>query len=208
MFKKTIILVAATVISLSSHAQFGNLLGGGGGSGPTPEKLLVEYFAGAQLVMNAQAKILDALNLKTEADNASAKAASLVTGATTDAIKEAATVQSESSRKIQEQLADKNLVLDAGAKVKIGQGYASLATGAIAYIVFIKDAKNFKPSVTSFGGAALAMVAIVPRIPDDIKNLVGTFQAVSNYAKENKIELPKDAADATAQLGALGGVGG
>jgi len=104
------------------------------------------YFAGSQLVLNAQAKILDALNLKIEAEKATASAANMKEGATTDAIKESAQVQSENSRIIQEKLADKNMVMDAGAKAKIGEGYASLATGAVAYIVFIKDAKNFKPT--------------------------------------------------------------
>jgi hypothetical protein len=95
------------------------------------------------------------------------------------------------------------LKLDENGKKLIGEGYANLAVGALAYVVFIKDAKDFKPSPTSLGAAVVALVAIVPRIPEDAKNLLNTFKAVSAYAKENKIAAPKD--DPTKDLGSLVG---
>jgi hypothetical protein len=204
MFKKLLLVFIASSVSLLANAQFGSILGGivgGGGSGASPDQLLAEYFLGASAVLNAQAKILTAVGLKDQADLAESNAANMKDGATTDAIKDAEKVQTENSLKIQEALADKNLVLDENAKKQIGEGYASLAAGAISYIVFIKDAKNFKPGPTSFGKAVLALVVIVPRIPNDIKNLMNTIKSVSEYAKENKIPAPKD--DPTSALGSL-----
>ena len=206
MFKKLVIVFVATFSTLLAHAQFGGLGGGfggltGGGAGPSPDKLMAEYFLGASSILNAQAKILNAIGLKDQADLAASNAANMKDGATTDSIKEAEKVQTENSLKIQEALANKNLVLDDNAKKQIGEGYASLAVGSLSYIVFIKDAKDYKPSPTSIGKAVLTLAVIVPRIPEDIKNLFNTYKAVSAYAKDNKIPAPKD--DPTSALGSL-----
>lgn len=198
------VLAFVATYSLVSNAQFGGLggmLGGGGGSGPAPEKLLAEYFVGTAAILNANSKILEALGMKKEADLAASNAANMKTGATTDAIKEAEKVQTESSKLIQEKLADKNLKLDDAAKKQMGEGYASLAAGSLAYVVFIKDAKDFKPSPTALGASVLALAAIVPRIPEDAKNLLATYKAVATYAKDNKIPAPSE--DATKSLGSL-----
>ena len=207
MLKKLLVLGFTASFALVSNAQFGGLGGmlggGGGGSGPSPEKLLTEYFVGAAGVLNAQAKILKAVGLKDQADLAASNAANMKEGATKDAIAEAQKVQTENSQKIQAALSDTNLKLDANAKKQIGEGYASLAVGTLAYVVFIKDAKDFKPGPTSLGAAVVALVAIVPRIPEDAKNLFNTFKAVSAYAKDNQIEAPKD--DPTKDLGSLVG---
>jgi hypothetical protein len=204
MFKKLIVLAFAATFSLVSNAQFGGLggmLGGGGGSGPTPEKLLTEYFVGTAAVLNANSKILTALGMKEAADLAASNATNMKAGATTDAIKEAAKVQTDGSKIIQEKLADKNLKLDDAAKKQMGEGYLSLAAGSLAYVVFIKDAKDFKPSATSLGASAVALAAIVPRIPEDTKNLLATYKAVAAYAKDNKIPAPSE--DPTKSLAGL-----
>ncbi|MFM7002223.1 MAG: hypothetical protein ACKOXU_14385 [Limnohabitans sp.] len=206
MYKKIMALTFAATFSLVSNAQLGGLgsLGGmlgGSGSGPAPEKLLAEYFVGTAAVLNANSKILTALGMKAEADLAASNAANMKEGATTDAIKQAEKVQTESSKLIQERLADRNLKLDDAAKKQMGEGYLSLAAGSLAYIAFIKDAKSFKPSVSSLGGSALALAAIVPRIPEDTKNLLATYKAVAAYAKENKIAAPSE--DPTKSLAGL-----
>lgn len=206
MLKKLLVLGFTASFALVSNAQFGGLggaLGGGGGSGPSPEKLLTEYFVGAAGVLNAQAKILNAVGLKDQADLAASNAANMKEGATKDAIAEAQKVQTENSQKIQAALTDKNLKLDANAKKQIGEGYANLAVGTLAYVVFIKDAKDFKPGPTSIGAAVVALSAIIPRIPEDAKNLLNTYKAVGAYAKDNKIQAPKD--DPTKDLGSLVG---
>lgn len=198
------VLAFAATFSLVSNAQFGGLggmLGGGGGSGPAPEKLLAEYFVGTAAVLNANSKILNALGMKEAADLAASNAANMKAGATTEAIKDAAKVQTETSKTIQEKLTDKNLKLDDAAKKQMGEGYLSLAAGSLAYVVFIKDAKDFKPSVTSLGASALALAAIVPRIPEDTKNLLATYKAVAAYAKDNKIPAPSE--DPTKSLAGL-----
>lgn len=203
MLKKLLVLGFTASFALVSNAQFGGLGGmlSGSGSGPSPEKLLAEYFVGAAGVLNAQAKILNAIGLKDQADLASANAANMKEGATKDSIAEAQKVQTENSQKIQAAFSDSNLKLDANAKKQIGEGYASLAVGTLAYVVFIKDAKDFKPGVTSIGAAVAVLASIVPRIPEDAKNLLNTYKAVAAYAKENKIEAPKD--DPTKDLGSL-----
>jgi len=205
MFKKLIVLAFAATFSLVSNAQFGGLGGmlggGGGGSGTTPEKLLTEYFVGTAAVLNANSKILTALGMKEAADLAASNATNMKAGATTDAIKEAAKVQTDGSKIIQEKLADKNLKLDDAAKKQMGEGYLSLAAGSLAYVVFIKDAKDFKPSATSLGASAVALASIVPRIPEDTKNLLATYKAVAAYAKDNKIPAPSE--DPTKSLAGL-----
>lgn len=205
MFKKLMAFTFVATFSLVSNAQlggFGGLLGGGGGnSGPAPEKLLAEYFVGTAAVLHANSKILTALGMKEAADLAASNAANMKEGATTDAIKDAAKVQTDSSKLIQEKLVDKNLKLDDAAKKQMGEGYLSLAAGSLSYAVFIKDAKNFKPSATSLGASAVALAAIVPRIPEDTKNLLATYKAVAAYAKDNKIPAPSE--DPTKSLAGL-----
>ena len=205
MLKKLMILAFAATFSLASNAQFGGLgsiLGGGGGNaGPAPEKLLAEYFIGTAAVLNANSKILAALGFKEAADLAASNAANMKEGATTEAVKQAEKVQTDSSKLIQEGLADRNLKLDDAAKKQIGEGYLSLAVGSVAYIVFIKDAKDFKPSITSLGSAVVTLATIVPRIPEDIKNLLATYKAVAAYAKDNKIPAPSE--DPTKALSGL-----
>ena len=194
MFKKLLVMGFALSFSIVSNAQFGGLgsLLGSGGGGPSPEKLLAEYYVGAAGVLNAQAKILNAVGLKDQADLAASNAANMKEGATKDSIAEAQKVQTENSQKIQAALSDTNLNLDANAKKQVGEGYLALAVGTLAYVVFIKDAKDFKPSITSIGGTAVLLAAIVTKIPEDAKNLLNTYKAVSSYAKENKIPAPKD----------------
>lgn len=205
MFKKLFAFVFFASITMAANAQFGALggaLGGAkGGGGPSPEKLMTEYFAGTSSILHAQSLLLSAVGLKGDADIAASNAANMKEGATTDSIKEAQKIQTENSLKIQEALSDKKLKLDANAKKQLVEGYKNLALGAIAYIVFIKDAKDFKPSATSIGGAALALATIVPRIPEDVKNLMSSFESIGKFAKESKIQLPPN--DATKDLGSL-----
>ena len=55
------------------------------------------------------------------------------------------------------------------------------------------DVKSFKPSMTSIGGAASAVMFIAKTLPDSTSNLMGTLKKAIDFAKENKIEIPKEA---------------
>ena len=120
MLKKIVLFASVATFALASNAQLGSLggLGSalGSGSGPTPEKLLAEYFVGTAAVLNAQAKLLNAVGLKDQADLAASNAANMKEGATADSIKQAEVVQTENSQLIQAKLADASLKLDDSAK--------------------------------------------------------------------------------------------
>ena len=96
-----------------------------------------------------------------------------------------------------------SLQLDAAAKKEIAQGYVDLGLGTISYILFVKDAKNYSPSITNINGSVAILALVVPRIPADVGNLVKTFSAISKFSSNNHIDLPKNSEDPTKSLASL-----
>jgi len=187
---------------LPSLPKFG-LPSFGKSGGVPPEKLVIEYLAGSKKIMEAQSRILLALGNKDLADLAAANASNMKEGATTDAIKGAQQVQTDSSAAIQLALTNDSLQLDAAAKKEIAQGYFDLGLGTISYILFVKDAKNYSPSITNINGSVAILALVVPRIPADVGNLVKTFSAISKFSSNNHIDLPKNSEDPTKSLASL-----
>jgi hypothetical protein len=203
MYKKTLLVALIATFTISANAQFGGLsaLGGGSGdSGPTPDKMLAEYIVGSAAVLLAQSQMLDALGQKEAAEEALAASKSMTAGATTEIIKSGEKIQTEESQKLQELMADKSIKLNAEGKKKMAIGITSLGVGIVGYVAFVKSAKNFKPSLTSIGGAAATMAVIIPRLPEDGKALSSLAQSTISYAKREGIKVDTSQLSGTSAL--------
>lgn len=194
---KGIIGVAAICFASVASAQLGGLgaaLGGGSKSGSvSAEGLVKSYVSGTKNVLNADAKFLDALGFKDKAANAELQAKNLTEGATASNLEDAAKVQTDNSKAIAAELDGKKVKLDAEGKKKFTLGLVDLAKGIKDYSSVSSDASSFKPSPTSIGGAAGAALYIVKSLPDTTVNLMSTLKRAVDFAKENKIEVPKEA---------------
>ncbi len=200
-------LAGAAFLALSNtaYAQFGGLgkIGGGSASsaeGVSAETIVKKYAGGTQSVLRADANMLAALGKKEDAERMELHAKNLTEGPTKDAFEEATKLQTESSKILESEMSGNKVAMDAESKKKFAAGVGELAKGVMQYVSMTSDAKSFKPSVTSIGGAAGAAVYIVKNLPDSIKNLGGTLKKAIAFSKANNIPLPKEAAEATAGL--------
>ncbi len=197
-FIKYMIGATSIILANSAFAQLGGL-GGLGGSkagnsgGVSAEALVKSYVSGTKSVHTADAKLLSALGLKEEAAKAELQANNLTEGATASALEEAAKVQTENSKAIAAKLDGQKVALSAEGKKEFTSGLVNLAKGIKDYTNMSSDVKSFKPSMTSVGGAASAAMFVVKSLPDDTTNLIGTLKKAVSFAKENKIEVPKEA---------------
>lgn len=196
--KKIIISLATLCFAGAATAQLGGLgaaLGGGakGGGSVTAESLVKNYVSGAKNVLSADAKLLAAVGLKDQAANAELQAKNLTEGATASNLEDAAKVQTDSSKALSEKLDGKKVVLDAEGKKMFGRGVVDLVKGLSDYKKMSSDVSNFKPSLTSIGGAGEAAMVVVKTLPDNTTNLTATLKKVVDFAKENKIEVPQEA---------------
>lgn len=195
------ILIGVTLssVSVSSFAFGLGDLGGGGSSaaaGVTAEQLVEKYIGGSQNVLNAQAKMLFAVGEKDDAAKAKLAAKNLTTGATEAGLKEAQTIQTNGSKAIADKMSGVKIVMDADSKKQFTLGLVDLAKGIKNYIDMSSDVSGFKPSMTSMGSAATSALFIVKSLPDTTKNLLATLKSAVAFAKENKIEVPKEATSA------------
>lgn len=196
--KKAVIGVAAVCFAGVAAAQFGGLANALPGSskssgGVTAEALVKSYVTGTQYVLASDAKLLSALGLKDQAAKSELSAKNLTEGATTAGLEDAQKVQTESSKVFAETLDAKKVELDAEGKKTFTLGLVDLAKGITSYTNMSSDVSSFKPSPTSIGGAAGAAMFVVKTLPDTSANLMNTLKRAVAFAKENKIEVPKEA---------------
>ena len=196
--KRIILTIAALFFAGVASAQFGGLggaVGGGskGGSGVSAEALVKSYVSGTKNVLSSNSKLLTALGLKDQAANAELQAKNLTEGATSSNLEDAQKVQTENSKAISEALDGKKVVLDAEGKKVYSLGILDLAKGISDYAKMSSDVSSFKPSPTSVGSAAGAALFIVKSLPETSSNLMTTLKRVVAFAKENTIEVPKEA---------------
>jgi hypothetical protein len=197
-FIKCLIGATAVILANSASAQLGGIGGlggskGGSSGGVSAEALVKSYVAGTKSVHTADAKMLSALGMKEEAAKAELQASNLTEGATASALEDAAKVQTENSKAIAAKLDGQKVTLDAEGKKEFTAGLLNLAKGIKDYTNMSSDVKSFKPSMTSIGGAASSAMFIVKSLPDNTSNLMGTLKKAISFAKENKIEVPKEA---------------
>jgi|SRR5471030_66057 len=191
----TVLCMAIATLSAPSFAQLGGLgkALGGGGSSISPETLVQSYVGGTQQVMSADVKLLKALGLKDDAQREELAAKNLTQGATASGLEDAAKVQTDSSKALEDALGAKNVSLSADSKKTYVSGVVDLAKGVKTYTGMAGDVKNFKPSLTSVGASANAALYVVKTMPTSLSNLKNTLKRSIEFAKENKIDLPADA---------------
>lgn len=200
-FVSVVLGTALTVMSASASAQFGNLLKpAAAGASISADQIVKRYVGGAKGVMTANAVMLGALGMKTEAGRAAAQAANLTEGATKDVLEESAKVQTENSKALEGKLGQKNATMDAASKKEFVNGVSELASGVKQYVLLGKDVAGFKPGLGSLSASAGTAISVVKTLPESTKNLVTTLKMAIEFCKTNNIPVPAGAVDATAMI--------
>lgn len=195
-------LAAVTMIGGTAHAfGLGSLMGGDNASSKssvTPEMIVKEYALGSKSVLEGHQNMLSALGFKEKAAAAALLVKKVTGDPTTSADDENVTFTTESAKLIQEKLNDKDCSLTNQGKKEFGKSMLNLGKGLIAYKAMASDVSNFRPGMSSIGGAAGAAASIVKAVPDDTNNLYSLLSNVVKFAQENKIPVPKDTTKALA----------
>lgn len=170
------------------------------------DALVRGYVAASKEVLNANAKMASALGLKEKAASAEGQANSLGEGATTGNLGDSNKVVADTSGAIAESMARKP-VLDAAAKATFAAGLAHLVNGGVKYAGLGKDVTSMGNGLKGASAMQMTKLAsaawVVSKFPASASDLYKTIQAAIAFARENGIEVPGNAADATAALGGL-----
>lgn len=186
-------LAAISLAGAPAYAQFGALasaLGGGSSASSgsvTPEKLVTSYVAGDELVKSGQKQMITALDLKSKEALAVLESKNYSANPTKSEIEESGRVQTAGNKAIEEGMAAQAGQMSESKKKEFVGGIASLLLGVKKYSDMSSDLTNFKPSMTSIGGAAMAAVTIVPLVPTSISNLVATLKKAIAFSREQKM---------------------
>ena len=190
--------IAIAVASAPTYAQLGglagSLLGGKSSSSSiTAESIVKKYVDGSKDVMTADVHLLNALGLKEQAAKEELAAKNLTEGVTASGLEDAAKVQTESSKALAEKMKQKKVVMDEESKKTYTQGLVYLAKGIVEYTALASEVKGYTPSVSSIGAAGNSALYIAKSLPTSSKNLYSTLKKAVSFARENKIEVPKEA---------------
>ena len=171
--------------------------------GAQQDSLIAGYVAANKDVLTANAKMAEALGLKSESAAALATAEALTSGATKDSINETDKAIGASTSAVSAELA-KAPKLDATAKQTFAAGLVSLASGAVRYVGVGKNVKAMTNSLSSVSPLQLpklqSAVTIVANFPESMASVSTALQNAVAFAKNNDIPVP---ADATSILSAL-----
>jgi len=179
----------------------GSSSSGGGDAAAQQDQLVRAYVSADKEVLNAQAKMADAVGLKDRASQLQATSDALGAGATKENLEQSETMQSDASKEIQEKLKEGNVKLDAAGKKKFTDGLGTLGRGIAKYASLKGPIASFQSAISG-GGAAAALGAasklnagryIVTSTPGHMKNLSNTLNTAVSYAKSNDIPVPSDA---------------
>lgn len=182
---------------------------GGGASADLggQQTTLTRNFVGANKeVLNANAKMADALGLKDESAKAVATANSLSDGATKDNLADSNKVVSDSGGAIAAAMAKKP-ALDAASKATFASGMVHLVSGVTKYVGLSSDVKNMGAGLKGASPMQLptlgSAVYVVSNFPTAASQLNKALQNAMAFAKENNIEVPANSGDALKALGSL-----
>jgi len=199
-------VMALALASAGAMAQFPSIPGmGGSKSGSAPavnqDALVHSYVAANKDVLNANAKMAEALGLKDASVSAKATADALGDGATKDNLSTADKAQSDTTAAIQAKLKD-NPTLDAQAKVTYGQGLALLGSGLLKYVAMKPQVTGISSNPMSMlsGGKAAAVGYIATSVPTNAANLSSALNNATSFAKSRDIPIPADATSALAAI--------
>ncbi|MRX08747.1 hypothetical protein GJ697_12940 [Pseudoduganella sp. FT25W] len=185
----------------AASAQLGN--GGGTYAGVdkvnlNPPAIVASHLDNAQLVLNADAKLLGAVGMNDAAAQAAA-AGTLTADATRAQIEEALKVQSDSGHALEQKLAAKAELNDT-AKLAFSSAVGDLARGLTAEAGMARDLAEVRKTLKPGGGAAASAIYLSKALPGSVKDLGETLRAAAAYAKANNIMLPQAATEALNQL--------
>ncbi|WP_295994913.1 hypothetical protein [Rugamonas sp.] len=194
----TVLCLSIATLAAPSFAQLGGLgkAMGGGGSSVSAEALVQSYVGGTQQVMSADVHLLSALGKKSAAEREALAAKNLTSGATTDGLRDAALVQTEGSKTLEDALGTEKVAMSAESKKMYVAGVIDLVKGVKTYAGMTGDVQNFKPGVSSIGAAGDAALYVAKSLPTSLTNLKNTLKRSIDFAKANKIVLPDDATKA------------
>ncbi|MCL2871377.1 MAG: hypothetical protein FWF41_00065 [Betaproteobacteria bacterium] len=181
----------------------------GGGSTPTvdlgtqQDDLVNGYVAANKDVLNANAKMAEALGLKVEAATAKATAEALTEGATKDSLETSNKMVSASTDAVAEELA-KQPALDAESKAIFADGLANLGLGVTKYVSVGKKVNGMSASLSSASPMMLSKlqpaVYVVTNFPGSMNNVTTALRNAVSYAQSHDIPVPADATQALAAL--------
>jgi hypothetical protein len=174
--------------------------------------LVNSYVGSAQQISQAQIRFAKALGLKDEAAALKAETKALGSGSVSaSSIKKQQARSKALDEKIAEKMATGGELTGEGRKM-FASGLLPYSVGLAAGAVMSAEAKNFGESVESYVKDSSLMekmkvmkkvkpgLYVASSMPDYLKKLGSTSKAILDFAKANKIEIPKEASDA---LGAL-----
>lgn len=204
-----ILISAATITPLTAQAfGFPSVPGMGGQSGDAgsadlsgaQDQLVKLYVSAGKSVLDGNAKMLGALNLKTDASIARAQSEALTDGATKGAISDADKANSNANSAIAAGLKNTDK-MDGPAKAEFAAGILSLAQGLAKYVGMSSSFDSFQKGLSSASPMMLPKLQsgayIVSSLPSNIKNLSSALNNAILYAKSHGIAVP---ADATAKM--------
>jgi len=169
----------------------------GGDPVTAQDKLVADYIISDKLVLAGQAKMAEALGLKTEAAKFQARADGLQSNnlSNKDDI-----AQSEASVKAIEDAQAAHPTLDKNSKATYAAGLAGLVSGVVKYIALKDGVQSLSSSISSASPMMLPKLQtgafLVKSFPASAKNLVGAVQSATQFAKDQKIPVPADASKA------------
>ncbi len=197
------IACAAMAIPYTASAQFSIPSFGGSSASTTnlsgQQTTLVKNFIAANVdVLQANAKMSEALGLKATAADAQAVVQQLSSGSTVDkdSASKAATAVGDTGGAIAAKLAEKP-VLDAAAKAIYTQGLLNLAQGVVKYVGLGKDVSSMGDGLKSAPLTQLPSLGaasyVVTKFPTSTTEVMKALKNAVDFAKSNDIEVPAEA---------------
>ena len=203
-------LTAALMTPWHASAQLGGLgglMGGKSSAEKAPvggdvvaqqDQLVKEYVAADRGVLRGQAKMAEALGLKQRAATLAATADALTSGSTQDNLSEADKVVSEGNAELAARMKE-NPELDAAAKARYKEGLVDTAKAVRSYAGLKSRFDAFKTALSSTPMVLPKLSAgpyIVRSFPGNAKNLGSSMSMAVDFARSQRIEVPKDATSA------------
>jgi hypothetical protein len=202
---KKILSVCIVCLLLSSvaYAQLGGLskkAPKSSSSSVSADQVVKKYSEASVHTLNAHARLLSAFGFKEEAEAARDEARKLTEGMLSGKdMEEAERIVTDSTKALQEKMADESFELNEEGKKEYGEGRSYLAKAALAYADTALDAKGYQPG-TNLSTTATLAINIGKKLPGDMSNLRTVIGMVKDYSKANNISDDGELDDATKAL--------
>jgi hypothetical protein len=204
--KKTLaaaLVIAALGLPTVGSAQFGSLLnavkpGGGGGSasadlGGQQTQLVRNYTAAGKDVLTANGQMTEALGIKHQMIDDSAKSDSM----SASDIEAQDKAISADAQALSDAYKSGATLKDSAAKAKYAQGLVALVSGVRKYAGMRSDVQNFSSGLSSVSplqlGNLQSGIYVAKSVPTSLTNLTTVLKSAIDFAKSNGVAVPADA---------------